>query len=339
MLKTRTRFVDEPVKFSKDNLTFIKIPRDNPLRRISLDFAIVLESGGVIATGALEDALLKLVKEIRLVRNGSDNKIDVDLLSYFYASAMQVGVQPYRDSFAIPGINATGTAMHVNITFDFAKFKNDLGDLSALLNAPDLESLNLKIQWGSIVDMVTAVQNTTVASATQCNVSIIEVYDDENKTEELGNLLANAVDYIEAVETFDVVKANTSFPGSQQSEKIQPVPHIHEISTFITQAVSATDVVTRSDKVITVAKVANVTSGGETIFVEKWDDLHRRMKSDFALDTDIVGVVSFDWDTLRRGGLRVIEDDAIKWFFQTLAPATGKANKIKVYKKTYPVGV
>ncbi len=282
-IKTRTRFIDESIPFKKDSLTFVKIPRDNPLRRISVDFDIELIQGATGATAVNQDGLLKLVKEIRLVRNGSDNKIDVDLKSYFFASAMQLGVQPTRDS--IPATVVGTTRHHVSITFDFAKFKNDLGDLNHLLNAPDLESLNLKIQWGSITDIYDDVQNSTVGANTQANITIIEVYDDEGKVEELGNLLANAIDYLETVETFDVLKENNSFPGSQQTEKIQPVPHIHEITTFITDTQTAAGVSTRSNEVITVIKVANVTSGGETIFIDRWEDLFRRMKADFALDT------------------------------------------------------
>lgn len=334
-IKTRTRILDESIPFKKDGLTFIKIPRDNPLRRISCVLKVKFADGGVDAVGAIQDGLLKLVKEMRLVRNGSDNKIDVDLKSYFYASAMQLGVQPSRD--VIPDPATFVNFFKVAFTFDFAKFKNDLGDLNHLLNAPDLESLNLKIQWGSIADIFTTPNVTTIDATTSIKVSIIEVYDDQGKKEELANLLGNAIDYLEAVETFDVTKVNDSFPGSQQTEKIQPVPHIHEITTFITSLNDET----RSDDVIDILKVANVTSGGETILIENWDDYRARIKSDFALDTNIVGVLPIDWDTLRRGGLRVIEDDAIKWFFQTAAPVGGSAapTKIRIYKKTYAVGV
>jgi len=333
MIKTRTRFIDDAVIFNKDKTSFVKIPRDNPLRRISCDFLIKLVDGGVDATGAIQDGLLKFIKNIKLVRNGSDNKIDVDLKTYFYASTMQLGVQPSKTTLTDP-LNAD-IEHHVSITFDFAKFKNDLGDLASLLNAPDLESLNLVIDWGSIDEIYTTVGGVTVDDTTQCNISIIEVYDDEGKVEELSGLLSNAIDYLETVETFTVDKENNSFPGSQQTEKIQPVPHIHEISTFVT-SLNTGD---RSDDIIDVIKIANVTSGGETIFIDRWRDLKRRMKADFALDTAILGVVSLDWDTLRRGGLRVIEDDAIKWFFQTQAPTASQVNEIKLYKKTYAVGV
>lgn len=336
MIKTRTRILDESIPFSANALTFIKIPRDNPLRRIACVLKVKFADGGASdATTSIEDGLLKLVEEVRLVRNGSDNKIDVDLKTYFYASSMQLGVQPAIDT--VPETATYTDFFEVAFTFDFAKFKNDLGDLNHLLNAPDLESLNLKIQWGDIASIFANVADTTIDAETNISVSIIEVYDDEGKVEELNNLLASAIDYLEAVETFDVTTANTSFPGSQQTEKLQPVPHIHEIETFV---VSLNDG-TRSDDVIDVIKVANVTSGGETILIVNYDEFHREMKSNFALDSEITGVISFDWDTLRRGGLRVIEDDAIKWFFQTAAPAGGSAlpTKIKVYKKTYAVGV
>jgi len=333
MIKTRTRFLDENLILppSRTGL-IIKIPRDNPLRRISMNFEIVV-TGTAATLLPKEDGLLNYIKNIRLVRNGSDNKIDVDLRTYFYASVMQLGVKPILTTIVTSGVQ-TAKVYNIPVTFDFAKFKNDLGDLNSLLNAPDLESLNLVFDTGAIGDLFGTVTGGVISTTlTKVNVSIIEVYDDEGKVEELSGLLTNAIDYLEAVETFDITAAHTSFPGSQQTEKIQPVPHIHEISTFLTLDGSGL----KKDDVLSILKVANVTSGGETIFIEKIGDLIRRMKSDFALDTAVLGLFSLDWDTLRRGGLRVIEDDAIKWFFQNPAPS-GTA-KIKLYKKTYAVGV
>lgn len=338
VLKIRHKSQIGNVKFAKNDAVAFELPQDNPVRRVSLDFEIVLTTPAAQtpATGVRPNGILKLLKKIAVIMNEVDNKFAISGFTYFHTSKFQNATSPFlTNADATAPTAGNSVTERYTITIDFAQNKNNLNDMSGLVNAPALSSFDLRIDWGAISDMFETVGDTVIDALTNCNISIDEVYDDGIGANELDAAILGAVDFRETESTFLITKENDSFGTNEQEEKMLPVP-----STILEQCLLTEENITDgtpalSDDVITHIKVQNVRGGQDLIFLDKFDALRRQQKSDYALETDVnnAGVIFINWAELRFGGLLNNVVDAIKFKFLTAAPAALTTNRILVYNK------
>jgi len=153
VLQTKERPLSNQVSFIKNSTESIIIDRDNLIRRMALLFTITVTSGGSAGTTIIQDDLLNIVKKIRLVMDADDNKFNVDLTKWLFVEQIEKGTLPFRDAFAIPANNSS-TTFQILVNADFAQARQNLSDVTALLDAPNKSSLRLEIDWGDIDDVI-----------------------------------------------------------------------------------------------------------------------------------------------------------------------------------------
>jgi len=323
-LTTKKRNLSEKISFTANQTTRIEIPQDNLIRRLSLLFTVGLVTATTPGTGIKEDGYLNLIRKVRLTMGGDENKINVDGVKLAFVEEIQKGTAPSIDSVVVPGGSSSNTKQLL-LTLDFAQFKQQLLDFSALLDAPNLSSLDLEIDWGDINNILSTPNNTTVdASTTEVEVSMVEVFDDEGKA-----LPSGFLDIRQGVDEFLINKANTSFDDSIQEEDVTPTRSNIRAHMLLTRL----DTDARDNDVITQLKVENIKGSGQKFVQERFEEARRTNKSEFGLESLKTGVLYEDWLDRIPGGLANFEADALKWRFLTAAPAASQQNKIEVYKE------
>jgi len=338
VLKIRHKSQIGTVDFKKNDQVLFELPQDNPLRRVTLDFEIIQETpnGGTPATTPKANGILKFLRKIAVIMDEVDNKFAISGFTYFHASKFQNATTPFlsNKNATAPVADATVTDRYT-VTIDFARNKNNLNDLTGLLNAPALSSLDLRIDWGSIADLFGTVNDTIMNASTKCRVSVDEVYDDGNGDNELPQRILEAIDFRETESAFLIDSENNSFGTSEQEEKMLPVPSTVLEQCLITEDNVTDGAPTLSDAVVTDVKIQNVRGGQDLIFIDKWDALRRQQKADYALEdaSNEAGIIFLNWAELRFGGLLNNVVDAIKFKFLTAQPTTDKKNRILVYNK------
>lgn len=338
-LQTKERPLSSTIEFKADSTTRVEIDRDNLIRRIAMQFEIEITTATTPATGIIEDDLLNLVKKIRLVMDADDNKFNVDLTKWLIVEQIEKGTIPQRDAFSIPS-GSSSTTFNILVNADFAQARQNISDISSLLDAPNKSSLFLEIDWGDIDDVVVTVQDTTVNTSTNVKISVTEVFDDAGANAN-AELAAQAfTDLREGTDQFEVTKANTSFDDSVLQEQVQPVPanilaHLLLTKEDIT-SVSGTPV--RANDVVTQIKLENIKGNGEKILQSRFDTQHFGNKSEYSLESIFTGAVYFDWIDLRRGGFANFVAEANKWRFLTNAPIATETDAIDIFTR-YVSGV
>jgi len=337
-LKIRHKSQIGTLKFVKNEPTLFELPQDNPLRRITLDFEIVTNTPAAttLATTPKNNGILKLIKKMAVIMDEVDNKFAIGGFTYYHASKFQNATAPFLSAKnATSPVAGTSTTERYTVTIDFAQNKNNLNDLSGLLNAPALSSLDLRIDWGSISDLFVTVEDTIIDPSTKCRISVDEIYDDGVGENQLSKAILQSRDFRETESRFLISSENQSFGTAEQEEKMLPVP-----STVLEQCIVAEANITDgnpslSDSVVTDIKVQNVRGGQDLIFLDKFDALRRQQKAEYALEDSAndEGVVFLNWTELRFGGLSNNVVDALKFKFLTSAPTVDKQNSILVYNK------
>ena len=339
VLQTKERPLSGEVAFEANKTKKIEVDRDNLIRRMALLFNIVVTTTTTPATTIIQDDILNIVKKIRLVMDADDNKFNVDLTKWLFVEQVEKGTLPYRDAFAIPAA-ATTTTFKVLVNADFAQARQNLSDVTALLDAPNKSSLFLEIDWGSIADVVEVPNDTVIDSATELKISLTEVFDDQGAEANAQLATAGFIDLREGTDQFIIDKAYTSFDDSVLQEQVEPVPaniltHLLVAKEDIT---GVTNSPTRSNTAIDQIKVENIKGVGEKIVQTSFDQLHLGNKSEYGLESIQDGVAYIDWIDQRRGGLANFVAEAIKWRFLTPAPAASEQNAIDLYTR-YVSGV
>ncbi len=342
-LKLRHRRVAPITTLVQSDSTTIEIPQDNPLRRITLNFRQVFTGGGTMANGR-PDGFLNIIKRIRVVMDGFDNKFDVDARTYLQASTFQDGTIPYVENVGVNKATPATITNLLTLTIDFAQLKNNLNDFSGLLIAPALSSLYLIIDYGGRSDLLGTAGTSTLASSV--DVSIDEVYDNGVGENQLPEVVLNAQDFREGVDTEITDSAHASFGSDELPVKVLPVPStILEHCIFVQNNVIA-DGFEASNSIVTDVKLENVRGGGELLFIDKFLNVLQQGKAEYSLewggtnfvqDNQIVaqgstipfGAIFISWSELRLEGLLNNVVDALKYKFLT----TNTIGTIKIYKK------
>ncbi len=339
VLQTKERPLSNQVSFIKNSTESIIIDRDNLIRRMALLFTITVTSGGSAGTTIIQDDLLNIVKKIRLVMDADDNKFNVDLTKWLFVEQIEKGTLPFRDAFAIPANNSS-TTFQILVNADFAQARQNLSDVTALLDAPNKSSLRLEIDWGDIDDVLEVANDTIIDTDTNLKISLTEVFDDQGAEANAELATAGFIDLREGTDQFTISKANTSYDDSVLQEQIEPVPaniltHLLIAKEDIT---SVTGSPTRSNSAIDQIKVENIKGVGEKIVQVTFDQLRLGNKSEYGLEQIQDGVAYIDWIDQRRGGLANFVAEAIKWRFLTPAPTASETNAIDLFTR-YVSGV
>ncbi len=339
VLQTKERPQSQPLPFSKNNTARLEIDRDNLIRRMAMLMNIVVTTTTTAGTGIIEDDLLNIFKKVRLVMDADDNKFNIDLTKFLFVEQVEKGTLPKRDVFAIPSTGTSAT-FQILVNADFAQARQNLSDVTALLDAPNKSSLFLEIDWGAIEDVIVTPNDTVIDALTEVNVSLTEVFDDAGAEANAKLASAGFIDLREGTDQFLITKANTSFDDSVLQEQVEPVPANILTHLLITKEdiTSETGTPTRENSVLDQVKVENIKGVGEKIIQVSWDQLTFGNKAEYGLESPQTGVSYIDWIDQRRGGLANFVAEAIKWRFLNPAPASSETNSIDLYTR-YVSGV
>jgi len=335
LIQTKTRPLQDKVAFDESSTKKIDIPLDNDLRRLSLLVNVDIVQGATAAT-TLVDAdmgILPILKKITLVMNGDDNKLSIDGTKWYIVEYYEKGTTPFLTVLPATAVTASYYAL---LQADFASFRQDLSDISALLPAPDLASLSLEVEYGNLADLYETANNTAITDADSgVEVTLTEVFEtDAGKTVQSQAPDGTYIDIREGLDTKDVDQAYTSYDTSVLVKTIEPVPtkiltHLLLTRQDITDATEEN----RVDDVLTQVRVENVKGDGERILDLKSREMQYSNKVEYGIEALVTGAYYIDWIDQRRGGLRNFETEAIKWKFLTNAPDSTETDQVEIYTR------
>ncbi len=335
MIQTKNRPLTDKLVFDESTTKTLDIPLDNDIRRITLHVKLAIVQGATQATTLVDSGLgiLPMLRKIRLVMNGDDNKLSVDGVKWYIVETYEKGTTPQITTLPTPSITATYEAV---LHADFASFRQDLSDISALLPAPDLASLTLEVDWGQMTDLYETINNTIFTDASSnVEVSLTEVFETEaGKTVQSQAPNGKYIDIREGTDVLNVTAVADSYDTSVLQKTIEPVPT--KILTHL--LLTRSDILTatakdRVDDVLTQIRVENVKGDSERILDERADTLQDSNKTEYGLESLITGAYYIDWIDQRRGGLRNFETEAVKWKFLNADPNSTETDQIEIFTR------
>lgn len=334
MIQTKNRILTDKLSFGESSLKKLDIPLDNDIRRMSLLVNIDIVQGATAAVTLVDSGMgiLPLLKKIKLVMNGDDNKFSLDGTKWYIVEYYEKGTTPFLTVLPTPAVTAS---YFVLLQADFASFRQDLSDISALLPAPDLASLKLEVDYGAVADIYETANNTVITAATSgIQVSLTEVFETEAGKTVQSQVEGGYIDIREGVETQNITAAATSYDTSVLSKTIEPVPTKILTHLLLTREdILDANEENRKDDILTQIRVENVKGDGERILDEKADALQFSNKVEYGIESLITGAYYIDWIDQRRGGLRNFETEAIKWKFLNNAPDSTETDQIEIYTR------
>jgi len=152
-----------------NGISRLELPRNHVYKTLMLRLTGLMTVAGGAADGTLTDEQpMALLRDIRIIRNGSEVLQSIDGGTAFRIAALNYGVAPPLTPLAIPGVQAN-TAFEAFIPLDFASYGLSNQSLS-FLRAVGTSSLFLEITWGNEGTMITSGDRTETLSAVQVAV-------------------------------------------------------------------------------------------------------------------------------------------------------------------------
>ena len=185
-LRNQQKQLVEKHNFKENSTTVTEIPLDNMIRRMVLFFTINIAAGATAPSNARNNDFLNLIKKMRLVLEGDENKFNVDAVTKYHVDYFELGEYPLKSSLTAIPSNGNRTFTYVAV-FDFAIDRKTIKDYTALLDNSRYSSMHLEIDWGAIGDIYGTVGNGSISDSTQCQVSLIEAYEDGNEINGVPN--------------------------------------------------------------------------------------------------------------------------------------------------------
>lgn len=328
-IKVKPRPLQETIPFAADETKGMDIPMDNNIRAITVTPLIDLTKGTTAATGDIPDGILNLMKKLRLVMDGDDNKFNVDAVKHYKVEAIEKGISAPLSAVADPAV--TVADLTTTLRFDFAKFRQDLRDISALLPAPQKSSLRFEVDWGSVSDIFGTVNDTIVATTSKLQITLWETIDDAGASVEAQAPDGKFQDIREGVGFFDFTEAFTQFDSDELAKVINPVPTRILTHFLLTREDFAGNPAERLavNDVITRIKIDNVKGKGEQIFHVIAADFQNELAGEYGIAMPTGGYY-IDWRD-PRNGLDNFVTEALKWKFLTNAPDSAETDRIEYY--------
>ena len=328
-----TRWTSRPigsVPFVVNSEQTLEIPRDKPIRRMILRFIINLTNGGTPPT-FIEDDILKLIKKIRLVENGSDNKVNLPARTMFFVEQFEKGTRPFKID-PETGAGVTADAI-VTLQMDFASDRLNENDLSALLQSRRLSSLDLEIDWGDAADIASANAPTINAGVSECEVEIREVSGTirrENRDISVFDL--DTIDIIEQTEILPIDANHDSFDSDTLPKDVKPAP-----ANILTNMFIVLDDGVRSNARVTDFKTQRESPDTVRILERTFNSLFEATKTEYAQEALPTGVLYVDWvDKLAGGLINAGNEGDIKFRFLT-AGITVNEDTIDIFTRSVQI--
>ena len=305
-----------------------------------LHFTVQFSAGANIPVGTKNNDFLNLIKKITLYFEGTITKFSLSAVDKYKLDQFELGTKPKKNAINLPGANANSTVMHYYAAFDFAANRKRLSDFSALFDAPRTSSVELHIEWGDAGDVFTTKNNATVKATTQCEVVLLEAFDDGRPATasipSLESVRDNLTDIRIGVQEIAITGKHESFDDDIQEIVITPTPVLFTSMLVQTLKNTTDGDPSYADDVVDQIKLLNTEGGGELISQDSWENLVAETKTDFGLETLPAGSLYLDWLDQRQGGLRNFDVEALKLRILTQAPAAAKANAIRIIKTYIP---
>ena len=294
------------VPYITNTTQVLVVPRDKPIRRITMRVVLSLTTTATAPTYT-EDDMLNVIKKIRLVMNGNDNKFNVNARLWFYVEQYEKGTQVQRIA-PTTTISTTADAV-VTLIADFAQDRKNEDDFTALLPARRLSSLNLEIDWGGTTDIATA-NAPTINVASKIIVEIREAFGTVEEYNEKGEVVkstdVNDLDYLDIREGMDtlLIDANySSYDNSSLKKNVIPAP-----STILTNAFLVRDATApagnKSNALVTDLKIQRESPFVLNILQRTWLSIWGEIKAEYSIEaTQPVGFLYIDYVDKFSGGL------------------------------------
>lgn len=322
------------IKFVANSTEKIELPKVNAIRKIIVRPFIEVTS---IATEPVEivHTILNIIKKVRVVIDGDENKINIDGLTLFMKEKRIKGTEP--DTNKDDDQTTTETKLwFAQLTVDFATNILFDADASALLPAKKFSKLDLELDWGKIEDMFSVVTAVTIAAANSgAKVEIVEAHllngNAKQKSDFADGRLIPFADFRESMSTKEFTGVTDNFEDNFTEDKIHPVPsdiYMHMIQVYAGSGVSGDDL---SDTILTDAKILDIEGDTTNIFTAEYDLWKSDIKTQRSLESLDVGFVSIDYlDYLGRPLANRNTDDTLK--LRLLHSATGSIKKYTLYR-------
>lgn len=338
-LRNQQKQLVEKHKFSENSTTVTEIPLDNMIRRMVLFFSISIAAGATAPSNPKRNDFLNLIKKMRLVLEGDENKFNLDAVTKYYVDYYELGEYPLKSSLPTLTANQTRT-LHYVAVFDFATARKLIKDYTALLDNSRYSSMHLEIDWGDIDDIYSTKGTASIQAATECQISLIEAYEDGNTIEGVPNdsqeFRNSLLDIREGTLETQVDRAYNSYDDDALEVDVAPAA-----SRIMSQMLFARENVTDGNAtfvndVISQVKLLNTRGPTRTFLQNYFTHLRAQNKTDYNLAALPNGMIYLDWLDDRQRGLDNRNADELVFRFLTKAPASGKKNGIRVYTKHVP---
>ena len=316
VLETR-RLKIGTIPFVANSTQKLDIPRNNAIRRISA--RVFVEVVATTAPTEIEDTILKILKKMRLVIDGDDNKFNVDAQKLFYMEKYEKGTEPETNKDDDQGGSSTKT-WYVQLNHDFAQNRLDLTDSSALLPAKKFSQLVYEIDWGAVADMFSAGSPTITAANSGVEVEITEVIDTDNNDGFARGTKQAFADIRETISEESISKIFTNLEEDALNHDIKPVPSIVQKQLLLVK--TSAGLIT--DANVSDFALVDVRGSGKTMQRGEFLAWKRDQKAELQLESIDVGVLLLDYIEFLRGGLaNIFNEGDMKLKFKT-AIGSGK---------------
>lgn len=317
VLEYRNLRVDT-VQFAENETKILAIPRVNAIRWIDLAFFVESVEDNTADPTEIQDTILHIIKKIRLVVDGDENKINIDGRKAFFLEKLEKGVEPYTNKDDDHAQNTTIT-WRVNLRIDFAVNRLNELDTRALLPARLFSKLDLEIDWGDKDDMYSAQASgiTLTAANSGCKVHIREVIDTENKVAfAKGQSGEGFIDYRETTATTDVDATHSNLTDDTLEHTVKPSPRIITKQLVLTKDSGGV----RQDDTIDKIRLEDTRGAGKVVVDWDWPELNRYTKSEYQIESLDAGIALMDFTDILPTGLETDVDNSVKYKIQNSAP-------------------
>lgn len=302
----------------------LQIPRDNPIRWLTLRFRYGLTTGGVAPTYT-EDDILNLCKKIRLVMGGNDIKYNVSCKLAYYIEKFEKKTAPFK--IAPTSSTSTTADAVVTLMIDFATQRLNENDKTALLLADTLSSLDLLIDWGAVTDLASA--NAPTINASEVTVEMREYAD--LPQDQYGNrtVKLSVRDIREIEDSIALTASKTSYDSSSIAYNIVPAP-----STIMTHGLLVLASGAKSNTDVTSIKVQKEKNGKKAILERNFNLLREEMKTRYAQESLDTGFLYLDYVDRLEGGLQNLGNEGDNRLRMLTSASVGGSDTVSVFVRS-----
>ena len=311
VLETR-RLKIGTIPFLANSTQKIDIPRNNAIRRISLKSFVEHVAGGSNPT-EIQDTILKIIKKVRLVIDGDDNKFNLDAQKMFYLEKYQKGTEPSTNKDD-DQLASTTKEWFAQLAVDFAQNKLDLTDISSLLPAKKFSQLVLEIEWGDVNDMFSANPGTITATNSGVEVEIMEKIDTDDNDGFARGTKQPFSDIRETISEESISKIFTNLEEDALNHDIKPVPALILQQLLLVKDSSGL----KADANVDSFAIVDVRGSGKTMERGEFLSWKRDQKAEYQLESLDDGVIILDYVEFLQGGLQnIFNEGDMKLKFKT----------------------